>query len=172
MPVTTPYKPNDSTAHRPLDRVLSRLQGVHRSGDGFMARCPHHDDRRSSLSVKEGVDGKVLLHCHTGCPTLDVVASAGLAFVDLFPPGTRERHRPRTWKGIISMAGHGRPALESFGDPVTACMIGELARLAHVRGRLDTQVAGALRLVAAAVDVSPERLRESVRDAIGLEKSE
>lgn len=73
--------------------------------------------------------------------------------------------------GIVPMAGHGRPALESFGDPVTACMIAELARLAHVRGRLDTQVAGALRLVAAAVDVSPERLRESVRDAIATEKS-
>jgi hypothetical protein len=160
-----------STAQRPIDKVLAHLQGVRRSGDGFTARCPHHDDRQASLSIKEGVDGKVLLHCHAGCPTLDVVASAGLAFVDLFPPGTRERQRPRTWRGVVPMSGHGRPSFESFGDPVVADMLAEIARLAHVRGRLDVHVAGALRLVAAAVDVSAERLRESVRDAIGSEKS-
>ena len=86
--------------------------------------------------------------------------------VDLFPPGSRERQRPRVWKGIVPMAGHGRPSFESFGDPVVADMLGEIARLAHVRGRLDPQVAGALRLVAAAVDVSAERLQDAVRDAL------
>ena len=158
-------------ATRPLDRVLARLQGVRRSGDGFMARCPHHDDASASLSVRETGDGKVLLHCHAGCPNLDVVASAGLSFVDLFPAGSRERQKPRTWRGIVPMSGHGRPSFESFGDPVVADMLAEIARLAHVRGRLDVHVAGALRLVAAAVDVSAERLQESVRDAIELERS-
>lgn len=156
---------------RPIDRVLAHLEGVHRSGAGFMARCPHHADSQASLSVKEREDGVVLLHCHAGCGNADVVISAGLAFVDLFPPGSRERQRPRTWKGIVPMAGHGRPALVSFGDPVTACMIGELARLAHVRGRLDNQVAGALRLVAAAVDVRADLLQDAVRDALATEAS-
>jgi hypothetical protein len=154
---------------RPVDRVLSHLQGVRRSGENWVALCPHHDDRHASLSIREGGDGRVLLRCHRGCANLDVVQSAGLSFVDLFPPGTRERMRPRTWRGIVPMGPNGRPALESFGDPVVACMLGELSRLAFVRGRLDTQVAGALRLVAAAVDVSADRLQESVRDALATE---
>jgi hypothetical protein len=153
----------------PLERVLSRLPDARRGGKGWMAKCPHHEDSSASLSIAEGADGKVLVHCFAGCPSLDVVADLGLSAVDLFPAGSRERRHPRTWRGIIPMAGHGRPALVSFGDPVTACMLAELARQAHVRGRLDTQVAGALRLVAAAVDVSTEHLREAVRDALATE---
>jgi len=154
---------------RPIDRVLSRLPDARRGGKGWMARCPHHEDSSASLSIAEGTDGRALLHCFSGCGLIDVVADLGLSIVDLFPPGSRERRRPRTWRGIVPMASHGRPALVSFGDPVTACMLGELARLAHIRGRLDVQVAGALRLLAAAVDVSSERLRTAVADALETE---
>lgn len=162
--------PPPSAPARPIERALEHLGGVRRSGISWMAlRRPHHDDKQASLSVKEGTDGRVLFHCFAGCGTADVVVSAGLAFADLFPVGSRERRRPRVWKGIVPMARHGRPALASFGDPVSACMLAELARLAHVRGLLDTSVAGALRLVAAAVDVSADRLREAVRDALETE---
>ncbi|HVC03781.1 MAG TPA: hypothetical protein VND88_03820 [Candidatus Acidoferrales bacterium] len=158
-------------ATRPVDNVLAHLHGVHRSGEGWTARCPHHDDRQASLSVKEADDGKVLLHCHAGCPNLDVVASAGLAFVDLFPPGSRERYRPRTWQGIVPIGAHGRPAFESFGDPVTAAMLGELARLAHVRGRLTPDVASSIKAVADAVDVGSETLADAVGAALATEES-
>jgi len=43
-----------------------------RSGSGWMARCPAHDDHNPSLSIRE-VDGKVLLHCHAGCRQRDVI---------------------------------------------------------------------------------------------------
>jgi putative DNA primase/helicase len=43
-----------------------------RSGSGWMARCPAHDDRNPSLSIREA-DGKVLLHCHAGCQQRDVI---------------------------------------------------------------------------------------------------
>jgi putative DNA primase/helicase len=33
---------------------------------GWIARCPAHDDREPSLSIRD-VDGKVLVHCHAGC---------------------------------------------------------------------------------------------------------
>ena len=156
----------------PIDRVLSHLEGARRVGDSWVARCTTHEDSHPSLSIKEATDGTVLLRCRAGCSTADIVRNAGLAWVDLFPPGSRDRRKPRTWMGSVPMAGHGRPALVSFGDPVTACMLSELARLAHVRGRLDTQIAGALRVVAAAVDVSPEVLREAVRDALTTERTE
>ena len=43
---------------------LGRLEGVRKSGTGWKARCPAHDDRNPSLSVTEGAGGKVLVTCH------------------------------------------------------------------------------------------------------------
>lgn len=68
----------------PIERLLSRLQGVRRSGDGFVARCPAHDDRKPSLSITEGDDGRVLLTCHAGCSTEQVLAALSLTWDDLF----------------------------------------------------------------------------------------
>ena len=45
------------------------------------ARCPAHDDRRPSLSVSDGLDGRVLVHCHAGCDqgaVWDALKSRGL----------------------------------------------------------------------------------------------
>jgi hypothetical protein len=52
-----------------------------------------------------------------------------------------------------------------------AAALGELARHAHLRGTLDPQVAGAMRLVAKALGVSAERLAEAVREALAAETS-
>jgi 5S rRNA maturation endonuclease (ribonuclease M5) len=65
----------------PMDTFAGKLEV--RNG---MARCPAHEDRAPSLSVTEGDDGRVLLHCHAGCSTEAVTASLGLAVADLFPP--------------------------------------------------------------------------------------
>ena len=46
--------------------ILALLNGVRRSGKGWTARCPSHDDKNNSLSVHHR-DGKWLLHCHAGC---------------------------------------------------------------------------------------------------------
>jgi hypothetical protein len=162
--------PQEQSNTRPIDRVLAHLEGVRRSGDGWTARCPHHDDRQASLSIKEGADGRVLLHCFAGCGNADVVVSAGLAFVDLFPPRSRERWQPRVWVGGVPMAPHGRPALRSLGDDVAASLLAELTRLAHVRGKLNPRVAAAVRVVAEAVGVSAERLTEAVRAALATEE--
>jgi hypothetical protein len=47
--------------------------------------CPNHDDDEPSLSVTAGHDGCVLLYCHGGCATADVLAADGLTWGDLFP---------------------------------------------------------------------------------------
>lgn len=39
-------------------RVLDQLDGVHRNGSGWTARCSAQDDRANSLSVGEGDDGR------------------------------------------------------------------------------------------------------------------
>jgi hypothetical protein len=70
---------------RPVDRVLDRLDGVRRNRAGWSAKCPAHEDRSPSLSIAEGDDGRVLVHCFGGCDALSVVHSIGLALTDLFP---------------------------------------------------------------------------------------
>ena len=39
---------------------------------GWMARCPAHDDKEPSLSLRD-VDGTILVHCHAGCSQRAVV---------------------------------------------------------------------------------------------------
>jgi hypothetical protein len=34
-----------------------------------------HGDANPSLSVKDGANGKLLLHCHVGCDYRDIVAA-------------------------------------------------------------------------------------------------
>jgi hypothetical protein len=69
----------------PLELLLSKLPGARKSGSGWSARCPAHDDRHASLSVSAGDDGTVLLKCHAGCDTAAIVAALGLGLADLFP---------------------------------------------------------------------------------------
>jgi hypothetical protein len=66
--------------------VLRRLEKPRRSGSGWTARCPAHEDREPSLSVAEGSDGRALLTCHRGCKFEDIASALGMAVVDLFPP--------------------------------------------------------------------------------------
>jgi hypothetical protein len=75
------------------DALLSRLRGVRSSGpDRWVARCPAHQDRSPSLTVRAMPDGRLLLHCFAGCEPEAVLDAVGLKFADLFPePLTRER---------------------------------------------------------------------------------
>lgn len=74
-----------------LEDVLRRLNGVKRSGGGYSAKCPAHDDKNASLSVKQGDNGGVVLYCHAGCTPEQVVGALGLSMKDLFPDGDRPR---------------------------------------------------------------------------------
>jgi putative DNA primase/helicase len=61
-------------------RLTERTGGTGRNGKW---PCPAHDDRNPSLSVSQGNEG-VVLYCHAGCTTEDVVAALGLTMADLF----------------------------------------------------------------------------------------
>ena len=67
------------------NEILSRLRKVRRTGRGWTAICPAHDDREPSLSINEGDDGRILLYCHAGCQTESVLRTLGMTFSDLFP---------------------------------------------------------------------------------------
>jgi hypothetical protein len=66
------------------ERLLGRLHGVIRTGERrWSARCPAHDDRSPSLSVR--VEGtRVLFHCHAGCAPEAVLAALELGWRDLY----------------------------------------------------------------------------------------
>ena len=69
----------------PVELVLGRLERVRRSGDGWAARCPSHEDQHPSLSIGVGDDGRVLLRCFGGCSAEKIVQALGLELSDLFP---------------------------------------------------------------------------------------
>jgi hypothetical protein len=67
-----------------INAFLGLLQGVKPAGAGkWMTRCPAHEDRTPSLSIKEGEKG-IVLHCHAGCTTDAVCSALGLKLSDLF----------------------------------------------------------------------------------------
>jgi hypothetical protein len=55
--------------------VAKQLAKASRSGNGWVACCPAHDDKNASLSLTDGTDGKVLAKCHAGC-TFGAIAAA------------------------------------------------------------------------------------------------
>jgi hypothetical protein len=83
------------------DILLSRLEHVRRSGDGWRADCPNgHAKARGSLAIKEANDGTVLLHCFACSDVHGILSAVGLEVADLFPerikdtsPEARQRAR-------------------------------------------------------------------------------
>lgn len=69
-----------------FDEILAKFTHVVRRGESATARCPSHEDNRNSLSISPAENGGVVLHCHAGCSTADVVAAVGLTMKDLAPP--------------------------------------------------------------------------------------
>ena len=79
-----------------VESFIKRLDMVRQDGSGarqWTARCPAHDDRKPSLSISEGEDGRILLKCHAGCSTEQIVGAIGLTLGDLFRRGRSKMGR-------------------------------------------------------------------------------
>ena len=50
--------------------------------NSYQVQCPCHNDNENSLTITENGD-KILLHCHAGCDTRDIVSKIGLTMADL-----------------------------------------------------------------------------------------
>lgn len=66
-----------------LQELLQRFKNPKPTTGGYQACCPAHDDRKASLSIKQG-DRGVVLFCHAGCETREVCAAVGIEIKDLF----------------------------------------------------------------------------------------
>jgi hypothetical protein len=78
------------------ETIVTALGG-RRSGRGWTARCPAHEDKSPSLGLTER-DGKLLVHCFAGCPQGAVIAA--LRARGLWPETIRPDRTPdqrRAW---------------------------------------------------------------------------
>jgi hypothetical protein len=90
--------------------ILSLLDGVRDlRGGKYMARCPAHDDRSPSLSVKLCSDDRVLLHCFAGCDIEAICDALGLRLTDLMPDSPIDHH-----VGQVRRTMPARDALQSL----------------------------------------------------------
>ena len=94
------------------DKLIQRLERVRRTGPNrWSARCPAHDDKSPSLSVRELDDGRVLVRCFAGCGVDEVVSALGLDIGDLFPErdptpgaGKKRERRPFNAMDLLDLA--------------------------------------------------------------------
>ena len=95
----------------PVSVVLAALRSVtghqpRRNGAGsWEARCPAHGDRRPSLTVSAGADGRALICCHRGCRVESIARALGLTLRDLMASPGSPSPKPRL-----------RPAGRGIGD--------------------------------------------------------
>jgi hypothetical protein len=99
---------------QPIEKFLARLPDHKRSGKGFKACCPAHEDRNPSLSISEADDGTVLLKCFAGCATEDVVAAMRLDMADLFP-AQQELPRPASQREVLPAHSTVQDAIRAYG---------------------------------------------------------
>lgn len=78
-----------------IESLLANLRKVKANGPGkWMACCPAHGDKHPSLAIRELEDGRILIHCFTGCDPLEVLDSVGLSFADVMPERLVEHGKP------------------------------------------------------------------------------
>ena len=107
------------------DRILDRLDGVRRNGDHTaMARCPAHDDRNPSLSLR-AIEGQTLVYCHAGCALSDVLAAIGMTTGDTLrraegrdvPLRRRQVRPPKSRQGLQAERQHQKLRARSTSWP-------------------------------------------------------
>jgi 5S rRNA maturation endonuclease (ribonuclease M5) len=75
--------------------LLPKLEGVRQYGGYWKARCPAHEDREASMTVGRGTSQPVVIRCHAGCDSENILAKIGLAWSDLCEPREESRGRDR-----------------------------------------------------------------------------
>lgn len=65
----------------------------------WLCRCPAHDDKKASLSIKDDTfkSDKILIHCQAGCSTEDVLKMVGKTFADI-QPGKEDKKPLQPWQ--------------------------------------------------------------------------
>ncbi len=82
-----------------VDALLAQLEGVRAHGtERWQARCPSHEDRSPSLSLRLAEDGRILAHCFAGCSVHEVCGALGIRVAELFADAPRQSSRQKRTK--------------------------------------------------------------------------
>lgn len=110
----------------PSALLLPRLEGVITTGKGWRARCPAHGGKSASLSIAEGDNGTLLLHCFAGCSVHDVLAAVGLEVGDMFVRKDLRSMTPaeRSQLRQAALLPKWRAALESLVTEANVVLLG------------------------------------------------
>lgn len=66
-----------------FNSIVGRFKNSRRlSGNSYQVACPCHRDSENSLTITEKGD-KILMYCHAGCNTRDILGAVGLTMADL-----------------------------------------------------------------------------------------
>lgn len=76
--------------------ILNKLKSVKAGANGWTALCPAHGDTRSSLSVAEGDDGRILVHCFAGCTVDEIAKALNVKVADFFAGARRKNRKSET----------------------------------------------------------------------------
>lgn len=125
------------------DKLLSRLDKVRRAGPGrWSARCPAHEDRSPSLSIRELDDGRLLLHCFGGCDVHAVLGALALSAEDLFPArqrvghGVKPERRPWSATQLLDLAAFEATVIVLITADIAADRPADRHRLVEAARRL------------------------------------
>ena len=94
--------------------ILPKFDNVKMSGGRFMVRCPAHEDGTASLSISYGDTQPVVLTCHAGCDSNDILDRLDLSWPELSNPLDKATNADRvdTWMPC----GHTKVAEYPYRD--------------------------------------------------------
>ncbi len=101
---------NDGPAPLPILRLLAALEHAgcapRRAGSRWVSHCPAHDDQAPSVSITEGDDHRVLVHCFAGCELERILQALDFGISELF---ASSRHTARAGMGAPCGAQKSTP---------------------------------------------------------------
>lgn len=78
-----------------VDLILAKLDGAREiSANSYRSICPSCGGKnRSKFALRAEPDGRILLHCFSGCSIEQITAALGIDLADLMPERAPEAHR-------------------------------------------------------------------------------
>jgi CHC2 zinc finger len=127
-------------------KVLDRVECAKQTRPGrWVAKCPAHEDKSPSLSIRETDEGRCLLHCFGGCATSDVLAAIGLSLCDLFDKPLTAEYLPPvrggfTARELLEINSHEATVVSLLAEKAAAGTLTaeDIERLTQASARLST----------------------------------
>ena len=108
------YDASRGSVEPTAEQIAKALGGAKKTGKGWLARCCCHEDSDPSLSLADGDDGTLLVHCFVGCASVDVLRELrrrGLLDGD----DRRKQHQHRAGGTL-----HHNPSRQPTAEPTPA----------------------------------------------------